>query len=163
MWLEHRLSALLQLLFHSRLSTWLQWVGKRQLQDKTRKFKFWNLGCITGLAVYVTCETYPMKYTHGIVWFHSVVIKFSASIAFLSLISQIYFGLLQWHWGKRMFAPLPVKQWSVPNRNNTRKCESWAWLNIIALPCSEPFSNRLRGTRTQKVCQYRSLYVSGIL
>ena len=34
--LEHGLSALLQLHLHSRLDTWLQWIGQRQLQDKTR-------------------------------------------------------------------------------------------------------------------------------
>ena len=30
------LSALLQLHLHSRLNTWLQWIGKRQLLDETR-------------------------------------------------------------------------------------------------------------------------------
>ena len=44
MQLEHRLSALLRLHLHSRLSTWLQWIGPKQLQDETRSiFKFWDL------------------------------------------------------------------------------------------------------------------------
>ena len=34
--LEHRLSALLQLHLHSRLNTWLHWIGQRQLQDEAR-------------------------------------------------------------------------------------------------------------------------------
>ena len=34
MLLEHRLSALPQLHFHSRLNTWLQWIEQRQLQDE---------------------------------------------------------------------------------------------------------------------------------
>ena len=33
---EHCLSALLQLHLHSRLNTWLHWIGQRQLQDGTR-------------------------------------------------------------------------------------------------------------------------------
>ena len=33
--LEHRLSALLQLHLHSRINTWFQWIGQRQLQDET--------------------------------------------------------------------------------------------------------------------------------
>ena len=33
------LSALFQLLLHSRLNTWLQWIGQRQLQDETRDFR----------------------------------------------------------------------------------------------------------------------------
>ena len=33
--LENRLSALLQLHFHSQLHTWLQWLGQKQLQDET--------------------------------------------------------------------------------------------------------------------------------
>ena len=43
MQLEHPLLALLQLHLHSRLNTWLQWIGQRQLQDETRNIKFWNL------------------------------------------------------------------------------------------------------------------------
>ena len=35
MYLEHRL-ALLQLYLHSRLNTWLQWTGQRQVQDEPR-------------------------------------------------------------------------------------------------------------------------------
>ena len=35
MQLEHRLSALLQLQFHSRLNTQLKWIGQRKLQDDT--------------------------------------------------------------------------------------------------------------------------------
>ena len=34
--LEHCLPALLRLHLHSRLNTWLQWIGQRQLQDETR-------------------------------------------------------------------------------------------------------------------------------
>ena len=41
--LEHRLSALLQLHLHSRLNTWLHWIGQRQLQDETRNIQVWGL------------------------------------------------------------------------------------------------------------------------
>ena len=43
--LEQRLSVLLQLHLHSRLNTWLQWNGQRQLQDETRRetLKCWDL------------------------------------------------------------------------------------------------------------------------
>ena len=33
------MSALLQLHLHSRLNTWLQWIGQRQLQDETRNIQ----------------------------------------------------------------------------------------------------------------------------
>ena len=39
MYLEHRISALLQLHLHSRLDTWLQWIGQRQLQDEARNMQ----------------------------------------------------------------------------------------------------------------------------
>ena len=32
------------LLLHSQLNTWLQWVGQRQPQDKTRNVYAWGLG-----------------------------------------------------------------------------------------------------------------------
>ena len=39
---EALLSALLQLHINSRLNTWLQWIGHKQLQDETRKvLGFW--------------------------------------------------------------------------------------------------------------------------
>ena len=44
MQLEHRLSALLQLHLRSRLNTWLQWFGQRQLQDKTWIIQVLGLG-----------------------------------------------------------------------------------------------------------------------
>ena len=44
MQLEHRLSALLQLHLHSRLNTWLHWIGQRQLQDETRNIEVWGFG-----------------------------------------------------------------------------------------------------------------------
>ena len=47
-----RLSALLQL-HHSRLNTWLQWIGQRQLQDDTRNIEGLGLGVhyISGLII----------------------------------------------------------------------------------------------------------------
>ena len=36
MYLEHRLSALLQLNLNPGLNAWFQWIGQRQLQDETR-------------------------------------------------------------------------------------------------------------------------------
>ena len=39
-------SALLQLHFHSRLNKWLQWIGQRQLQDRTGIFKFCDMMCL---------------------------------------------------------------------------------------------------------------------
>ena len=36
MYLEHRLSALLQLHLRYRLNIWLQWIGQRKLQGDTR-------------------------------------------------------------------------------------------------------------------------------
>ena len=40
--LEHRLSALLQLHLHSRLNTWLQWIGQGQLQTIRHLGQLWN-------------------------------------------------------------------------------------------------------------------------
>ena len=42
---EHRLSALLQLHLHSQLNTWLQWIGKRPLQEETRIFLCCGIWC----------------------------------------------------------------------------------------------------------------------
>ena len=50
MYLEHRLSALLQLHLHSRLNTWLQWNGQRQLQGKTGNISVLGFG-----ASYIRC------------------------------------------------------------------------------------------------------------
>ena len=41
---EHCLSALLQLNLHSRLKTWLQWIGQRQLEHETRNIKVLGFG-----------------------------------------------------------------------------------------------------------------------
>ena len=41
---EHRLSALLQLHLRSRLNTWLQWIGRRQLQGDTRNIYILGFG-----------------------------------------------------------------------------------------------------------------------
>ena len=41
MWLEHRLSALLQLYLHSPFNTWLQYIAHRPLQAETRNI--WDL------------------------------------------------------------------------------------------------------------------------
>ena len=50
------MSALRQLHLHSRLNTWLQWIGKRQLQDETRNIKVLGFGVtyIRGLTVMKT-------------------------------------------------------------------------------------------------------------
>ena len=48
--LEHRLSALLQLYLHSRLNTWLRWIGQRRLQDDMRIIQV--LGIV---ASYIRC------------------------------------------------------------------------------------------------------------
>ena len=57
MYLEHRLSALLQLHLHSQLNTWLQWIKQRQLQDETRNIYVWGLGAsyIRELTVVFFC------------------------------------------------------------------------------------------------------------
>ena len=54
MQLEHGLSVLLQLHLHSRLNTCLQWIGQRQLQDKTRNIQVLGFAVpyIRGLTVY---------------------------------------------------------------------------------------------------------------
>ena len=51
MWLEHRMSALLQLHIHSRLNTWLQWIGQTQLQDEMSYIKvlWFGVAYIRGL------------------------------------------------------------------------------------------------------------------
>ena len=59
MQLEHRLSALLQLHLHSQLSTWLQWIGQRQLQDETRNIWGGGLG-----ASYIRYLTVTYAYPH---------------------------------------------------------------------------------------------------
>ena len=55
MQLEHRLSALLQLHLHSRLNTWLTWIG--QLQDETRNIKVLGFG-----APYIRGSTVSQKW-----------------------------------------------------------------------------------------------------
>ena len=44
MWLEHRLSALLQLHLRSQLNSWLQTIGQRRLQDEMRIIWVWGFG-----------------------------------------------------------------------------------------------------------------------
>ena len=44
MYLEHRLSALLQLHLHYLLNSWLQWIGQRQLQDQMRNIEVLEFG-----------------------------------------------------------------------------------------------------------------------
>ena len=51
--MEHRLSALLQLCLRSRLNTWLQWTGRKQLQDELRNILGLGAVSIRGLTVYV--------------------------------------------------------------------------------------------------------------
>ena len=55
--MEHRLSALLQLHLHSRLKTWLEWIGQRQLQDKTGNVSVWQFGAsyIRDFTVHIVC------------------------------------------------------------------------------------------------------------
>ena len=70
MYLGHRLSALLQLHLHSRVNTWLQWIGHRQLQDETRNIKVLEFGApyvsdFTAYALptsqkYVINDIYPL-------------------------------------------------------------------------------------------------------
>ena len=54
MQLEHHESALLQLHHHSRLNTWLQWIGQRQLQDERSIFSVLGFEApyIRGFTVY---------------------------------------------------------------------------------------------------------------
>ena len=56
--LEHRLSALLQLHLHSRHSTWLLWIGQRQLQDEARYNKVLGFGVsyIRDFTVLMPCS-----------------------------------------------------------------------------------------------------------
>ena len=42
----HRLSVVLQLQLHSWLNIWLQWIGLRQLQDKTRNIHMLEFRCV---------------------------------------------------------------------------------------------------------------------
>ena len=64
--MEHRISALLQLNFHSRLNAWLQWIGQRQLtatlDEKHLSFEIW---CVLHMS-------FDGKFTsvHGVrLWF----------------------------------------------------------------------------------------------
>ena len=53
MYLEHCLSALLQLHHHSRLNTWLQWIGQKQLRWDEKHLCFWFGATYTkGLTIY---------------------------------------------------------------------------------------------------------------
>ena len=52
--------ALLNLQLHSRLNTWLQWIGQRQLQDEIKTFKPGDLVCLI-LGVW----WYPMHHSHN--------------------------------------------------------------------------------------------------
>ena len=56
-------SALLQLHLHSQLNTWLQWIGQRQLQDKTRNIYVSGLGAsyireLTVVGFFVVSSTH---------------------------------------------------------------------------------------------------------
>ena len=53
MYLEHRLSAVLQLHLHSGFNTWLRWIWQKQMQEARQIFNFWiwcdlyGMGCLT--------------------------------------------------------------------------------------------------------------------
>ena len=61
------MSALLQLHLHSRLNTWLQLIGQRQLQDKTRGMQSLGFGTayIRDLTVYLNEPRIIMITTHS--------------------------------------------------------------------------------------------------
>ena len=60
MYLEQRLSVLLQLHLHYLLNTWLQWIGQRRLQDEIRKCKFWNV-VQSYIRDFTVLTVYPIK------------------------------------------------------------------------------------------------------
>ena len=43
MWLDHRLSELLQLHLHSRLNTWPEWLGRDYCKTRRETYTWWNL------------------------------------------------------------------------------------------------------------------------
>ena len=49
----------LQLRLHSRLNTWLHWIGQRELQDDVRNIQVWWFG-----APYIRDITVSMATTH---------------------------------------------------------------------------------------------------
>ena len=73
MYLEHRLSVLLQLHLSSGLNTWLQWIGQRQKSDETRNIKVLGLGAsyirdsmvINSLR---SCDVYIRRFRWLVAW-----------------------------------------------------------------------------------------------
>ena len=59
MQLEHRLPALLQLHLHSRLNTWLQWIGQRHCNTWRETFKLWLFGASYIRDFTVVHHTHP--------------------------------------------------------------------------------------------------------
>ena len=60
MQLEYRLSALLQLHPYSPLNPWLQYIAQRQLQAKTGKSAFWDLGRLISGILRQVSEPVPL-------------------------------------------------------------------------------------------------------
>ena len=67
MWLEHRLSALLQLHLHYLLNTWLPWIGQRQLQDEMRNIQVLGFGAsyIRDFTIYFYTFSEPKRSSTG--------------------------------------------------------------------------------------------------
>ena len=63
MWLEHRLSALLQLHLHSPPNTQLQWIGQTQLQEEMRNISDMGFG-----ASYIRDFTVLVVRRAGLLW-----------------------------------------------------------------------------------------------
>ena len=79
MYLEHRLSALLQLDLHSRLNNWLQWVVQRQLQDETRTIQVLQFGATYSRDFTVLLFIFPKIFLEGTIRIKSYQGPFSVS------------------------------------------------------------------------------------
>ena len=89
--------ALSQLHFHSRPITWLQWIGQRQLKDKTRNLYVFEFGAsyIWSLVWrYSLCRTYGVISANIITKYEPVIHRMWDKMTAIFLIFQMHF--LEW-------------------------------------------------------------------
>ena len=90
----------------------------------------------------VSCQDaiYPMKYAHDLVLFCYVL--FPAIFIFLWFMTSYSVGLLRWHWGNHMIAPVSAKQpWKNMDRfgywcNRNEKHKAWTMCILRGKDCT---------------------------
>ena len=114
MQLKHRLSALLQLHLHSRLNTWLQWIGQRRLQDEMRiilgiRASYIRDFTVTPLLTHWNYCSLALSHRYSVSW-HYVQGSRGECCGWSHCTHILQGWLLYWHRGNRMIAPVPTEQ-----------------------------------------------------